>query len=275
LAQQAARRPQEAFVAWSHMKTQQHGKTMTGACLVALALLAAASAVGAVLGGERATALFNSAPLAAFWTLVAASLVAGLAFYRRVAGRPGFLGMHLGVLLVLLGAMYGSDAGHVFASRVFSSRKVPSGYLIIREGASTSTILSRPRFEEIGILPFSIRLNDFNVEYYDTPGVRVDFMIDVPGPVRDYTSDVSVVEQGAEVARKAIEVNHPLHYGGYHFYQHSYDSENEAYTILSVTSDSGLSVVYGGFILLCLGSFYGCWVQPALDAAKRRKRDGG
>ncbi|GAH13017.1 unnamed protein product, partial [marine sediment metagenome] len=64
--------------------------------------------------------------------------------------------------------------------------------------------------------------------------------------IRDYLSDIVVIENEKEVASKVIEVNHPLHYGGYHFYQHSYDSEAGKYTILLVTSDSGLYAVYGG-----------------------------
>ena len=32
-------------------------------------------------------------------------------------------------------------------------------------------------------------------------------------------------QDGKVVAAKDIEVNHPLHYGGYHFYQHSYGED--------------------------------------------------
>ena len=61
------------------------------------------------------------------------------------------------------------------------------------------------------------------------------------------------------VAAKTIEVNKPLHYGRFHFYQHSYDDQNHQYTVLSVASDSGLYCVYAGFLLLCLGTFWKLW----------------
>jgi hypothetical protein len=79
--------------------------------------------------------------------------------------------------------------------------------------------------------------------------------------IRDYFSDVVVIEDGKEIVGKMIEVNHPLHYGGYHFYQHSYDSQAHKYTILSVTSDSGLYAVYGGYWLLCLGVLWQFWFR--------------
>lgn len=83
------------------------------------------------------------------------------------------------------------------------------------------------------------------------------------GPVKDYISEIAVVEQGAVVAEKAIEVNGPLHHGGYHFYQHSYDAENGLYTVLLVKSDSGLTSVYAGFFLVCAGVFWQLWLKPA------------
>ena len=39
--------------------------------------------------------------------------------------------------------------------------------------------------------------------------------------VKDYISELEIVKDGQVVAAKNIEVNHPLYYGGYHFYQTS------------------------------------------------------
>lgn len=92
-------------------------------------------------------------------------------------------------------------------------------------------------------------------------GLQLSYVSQGPRVIRDYFSEVVVIENEKEVASKAIEVNHPLHYGGYHFYQHSYDSEAGNYTILSVTSDSGLYAVYGGYWLLCLGVLWQFWFR--------------
>jgi len=92
--------------------------------------------------------------------------------------------------------------------------------------------------------------------------------------VKDFKSDVAVLEEGQTTARKVIEVNHPLHYGGYHFYQHSYDDVGGQYTILLVKSDSGLRLVYGGFLLLGAGVFWWCWARPALSRLGKRRSNG-
>ncbi len=80
-------------------------------------------------------------------------------------------------------------------------------------------------------------------------------------PVKDFLSDVEVVKDNKVVTRKNIEVNKPLHYGGYLFYQQGYDSESGRYTVLGVTSDKGLGIVFLGYILLCAGVFWHFWLR--------------
>jgi hypothetical protein len=90
--------------------------------------------------------------------------------------------------------------------------------------------------------------------------------------VRDYVSDLEIVQNGKIVAAKEIEVNHPLHYGGYHFYQHSYGADERGeYTVLLVVSDSGLNLVYGGYMMLIAGVAWHFWGRRALIAMKSRR----
>ncbi|ODS32647.1 MAG: ResB-like c-type cytochrome synthesis protein [Candidatus Scalindua rubra] len=89
--------------------------------------------------------------------------------------------------------------------------------------------------------------------------------------VKDYKSILRVVEDGKTVLTKTIEVNDPLKYKGYVFYQSSYDPEGERYTGLQVTRNPGLIVVYSGFILLCVGVVFIFYVKPFL----RRKMKKG
>jgi len=79
--------------------------------------------------------------------------------------------------------------------------------------------------------------------------------------VKDFLSDVEVVKGNKVVTRKNIEVNKPLHYGGYLFYQQGYDSDTSRYTVLGVTSDKGLGIVFLGYILLCAGVFWHFWLR--------------
>ena len=91
--------------------------------------------------------------------------------------------------------------------------------------------------------------------------LQLSYVSQEPQVIRDFLSEVVVIKNGKEATKKVIEVNHPLHYGGYHFYQHSYDSEEGKYTVLSVTSDSGLFCVYAGYWALCLGVIWHLWIR--------------
>jgi len=88
-------------------------------------------------------------------------------------------------------------------------------------------------------------------------------------PVRDYVSRVTVMKDAKAVLQRAIEVNQPLHYGGYHIYQHSCDGQTQRYTILYAVKDSGVSLALAGFVLLGLGAAVQFWLQP------RRPKNGG
>ncbi len=473
--------------------------------LATTAALTVLSVAGAFRGAQRAAALFNSAPLIAFWILLVGSLAAGFFAFKRLIRSPGLLSMHVGALLILLGSMYGSAKGHEVANRLFGSRKVQSGYVVVREGKASNSIIDGEQ-SEIGRLPFSVHLKDFWLEHYEPegggwnlfvqvpgdhsggeeggeeagsggwhreavawkigedvglphlgatlrvldylPSARAEFaedsepllkitrsdgeavvlaaevgqkvsledpkltvrivkvfsnlrvvgsgenvdVVDQPGPAKnpalqvevqkedgtiaygyvmphfqmheqvaegleleysfpeavgaeadpesglpamhvlvtykgmelrewliatgsapvqldlrhlahvggsqpedhdhtvggsslyllkslgqisDYKSDVSVLEEGEVMERKVIELNDPLHYGGYHLYQHSYDPQNQSYTVLSVTSDSGLWMVYVGFFLLCAGVFLRLWLRPVSAYLIKGKRNGG
>jgi len=87
------------------------------------------------------------------------------------------------------------------------------------------------------------------------------FLLSYQRIIRDYISEVQVIKNNETVAEKSIEVNHPLHFGGYHFYQYSYDAQAGRYTVLGVVSDTGLNVVYTGFLMLCFGAFWHFWLR--------------
>lgn len=444
--------------------------------------------VAHLFGPQRPKELFNSWPLVIFWFAVAGLLAAGLAAFRRLVAAPAGLAMHLGALLVIAGAMWGSDKGHAMREALFGTVKVPSAYMPIMEGATEDRLFADDLQTPLAALPFGLHLRDFTVEHYpsdaatwallvvaptldaegnvagvqeqlrwrvgeelavphsdarltvlrylpharpayaegvrphvevalpggerlaldaevgreltirDAPPMRLKVVrvfsnlrvlgtgpgrrvIDAPGegdnpaaqvqvigpegvwlegyalametpvrspdgellanlrfsrpqpsgaeddpasdapamelllscggrqerrwlivprgagvarlalapiilgretadddmaammapdlylvrpvgPVSDYKSDLEVREGGRTVARRTVEVNDPLHYGGYHFYQYSYDSKHEAYTVLSAVSDSGLAAVYLGMALLALGAFGRFWAGP-------------
>ncbi|RDU71878.1 cytochrome C biogenesis protein [Helicobacter brantae] len=107
-------------------------------------------------------------------------------------------------------------------------------------GDSTYALNWGPRFIT---LPFSLRLDDFILERYagsNSPS--------------SYESIVQVIEGGESKSYK-IFMNNVLDYGGYRFFQSSYD-EDEQGTILSVNKDIGKYPTYAGYTLLILASLW-------------------
>lgn len=98
------------------------------------------------------------------------------------------------------------------------------------------------------------------------PGIPLHFtyQYQLPGPVKDYFNDLTIVKEGRSIDRYLLEVNGPLHFGGYYFYPYSYDMEQGKYTILSVASDSGLGLVYAGYLCLGFGIFRLCFRRISL-----------
>lgn len=106
-------------------------------------------------------------------------------------------------------------------------------------------------------------------------GLQLGYVSKRPPIVSGFFSDVVIIENGKDKISKTIEVNRPLHYGGYHFYQNSYDAEAGEYTILSVVSDSGLYGVYAGYWLLCLGVLWQFWLRritPGVNISKAKTK---
>ena len=312
------------------------------------------SIFGAFIGAGRAAQFFGSIPLVIFWAILVTLLCAGFVSLANLRKKPGLLLSHLGCLLILLGALWGSATAHELRAKYLKSEKIASGYMQIHEGHQKNTIVSGDGTAVLGTLPFSVALSDFWIEYYgassslhvgapgrepvelpavageklvlgnelptveiikafrnfrihlvegsrtvsDAPGAGSNPALEVEltaadgsksrhyvftgamaghgfsyegldliyhhgggGAIKDYKSDLAVLVEGDIVKRQIIEVNKPLHYGGYDFYQSSYDQERGSYTVLSVVSDSGLWLVYVGYILLCSGVIWQLWLR--------------
>lgn len=73
------------------------------------------------------------------------------------------------------------------------------------------------------------------------------------GGIQSYKSEIRVINEGAVVLSKTIQVNDPLHYKGYTFYQMSYDQESLAWTGLHVKRDPGVWLVYLGSLMMIAG----------------------
>jgi len=134
---------------------------------------------------------------------------------------------HLAFVIILLGAGI---------TRYFGTE----GVMSIREGEKSNTFITA-QDEEIKV-PFFIKLKDFELTRY--PGSNSP---------SSFSSEVTIIDKknSSEFEQK-IYMNNTLSYGGYKFFQTSYDTD-ELGTILSVNQDPGCTTTYVGYALLFLG----------------------
>ena len=83
--------------------------------------------------------------------------------------------------------------------------------------------------------------------------LEVQYSLGGSSYVKDYKSKLWIEEGGSRVLAKTIEVNDPLAYNGYNFYQASYDDKTLSWTGLQVVKDPGVPAMYVGFTMLCVG----------------------
>ena len=115
---------------------------------------------------------------------------------KRRLGNWGSLITHLSFVVLVIGALIGSSLGF-------------KGYLM--EGAGTTLPIQEIEISKGKISEtFSVRINSAEDRF-------------LPNGERDnWYTDMSIVENGEEVARKTLSVNHPFIYKGVTFYQASF-----------------------------------------------------
>lgn len=93
-------------------------------------------------------------------------------------------------------------------------------------------------------IPFSVKLNEFQLERY--PGSESP---------SSYASEVTVMDGDTKMPFR-IYMNNVLDYGGFRFYQASYDTDEKG-TLLAVNHDVlGTSTTYIGYFLMMVGMFF-------------------
>lgn len=93
-------------------------------------------------------------------------------------------------------------------------------------------------------IPFAVKLNEFQLERY--PGSESP---------SSYASEVTVLDGDTHMPFR-IFMNNVLDYGGFRFYQASYDTDEKG-TLLAVNHDLlGTSTTYIGYFLMMIGMFF-------------------
>jgi cytochrome c biogenesis protein len=107
--------------------------------------------------------------------------------------------IHIALLLILAGGLIGKFWG-------------VDGQLAIDQGEVAGAFQVEPRVEKP--LNFQVRLDKFQVSYYE-PG----------GSPKEFRSDLTFIQDGREVSRATCRVNEPVTFGGLTFYQSSYGAQ--------------------------------------------------
>ncbi len=198
--------------------------------LVLLLILAIGAAVGTFIENDFGTVRAKELVYNAWWYqlslfLISLNLIAVIDKTKmyRVKARTLF---HVSFIIILFGAAL----THYFGL---------DGMMHIREGEKSNIIVIG---EEQVETPFYIALEEFTLTRY--PGSR--------SPSEFYSELKVIDEVNDHTFESEVYMNHTLNYGGYKFFQTSYDSDEKG-TKLSVNKDPGVEVTYIGYTLLFLG----------------------
>jgi cytochrome c biogenesis protein ResB len=194
-------------------------------------LLGAATFVEQARGNAYASEhIYHSGWFCVLWGILVVASVAWIVRRRLWQRLPVFL-IHVAIIIILGGA----------ATSFLTSKE---GQMHIRTGTAENMFYN-PKEKQMELLPFALRLNAFNVEYY--PGTEAP---------SDFVSRVSIVQETQKAGEKIISMNHILEHQGYRFYQSSFDSDHQG-TILAVNYDPyGTPVTYFGYALLALAMMW-------------------
>ncbi|MDO8525744.1 MAG: cytochrome c biogenesis protein ResB, partial [Candidatus Omnitrophota bacterium] len=89
---------------------------------------------------------------------------------------------------------------------------------------------------------------------------------------KDFISKVTILKDRKELVKKDIRVNDPLRFGGYTFFQSTYDTEDLKWSGLQIVKDPGVPMVYAGFILLIIGLVIIFYVNPLIQRPRSKDR---
>ncbi len=210
-------------------------KITVGLLLILLVVLATGTIIESTQSREAAAQMVYGATwffvmLGLFSVNLAASMVDRWPWSK---GRLGFAILHGSMIVILVGSL------------TTEFTKVDS-QLALWEGQSGDSLIDQSKHRKGAEVPlgFTMRLDDFQIDHY--PGTQRPAM---------FRSLVTLTDgaTGTETQHK-IWMNHPLYWGGFKFFQSSYQMQGgREMSILSVSRDPGQTIVFWGYGLLVFG----------------------
>ena len=170
--------------------------------------------------------------------------------------RSGSLLTHLGLLIILLGALINTLLGE-------------SGFVSLPKGDNQAIFLTGNSGYRFKKLSFRASLDELSVSQpYPSPPPLVKGRISYPQEqnknltcpvgekqIQTIQGRINFFDTGGRIiAVKTIKINQPFSFKGYTFYLENYEPGYLNWVELKVTNDPGIPLVYAGFIFLNLGA---------------------
>lgn len=189
---------------------------------------------------------------AEWFSLLWAALTACALLYiiKRKMRKWNLLLLHLSMVIILVGALL---------TRLTSFK----GTIHLRTRETTNKYFESEKdraAKQAKELPFSIRLNQFSIEYHDGTDAAAD-----------YLSDITILD-GNRHTDGRVSINNILAHRGVRIYQSSYDEDGKGNTLAINGDPLGVPVTYLGYILLFL-SLTWLLIDPK-GSFRRLLRDG-
>jgi len=192
---------------------------------VVILMMAAATVIEKLLGSFKAfSVIYHNPVFIALWAITAISGVMYLVRRCSVRKTAVFL-LHIAFVMILAGALITMLTGK-------------NGSIHLRHGQPVAEWASDEGFRQP--LPFTLSLQEFNIEYYSGSMAA-----------SDYSSTVRLTDAD-EITTHTISMNNILKYHGYRFYQASYDEDFKGSTLQVSYDPWGVTITYTGYILLLI-----------------------
>jgi ABC-type transport system involved in cytochrome c biogenesis permease subunit len=175
---------------------------------------------------HAAAMIYESSWFSLLWIAMATTALYYLMATRILHKRLWVLLLHISFLIILLGAL---------ATRITGT----NAQIHLRQDDKATFYIDEWTGRKV-LLPFSISLQSFEIEYYDGTSFP-----------SNYISRVEVSDlQSGNTSTHIISMNNILRYNGYRFYQFSYHDDLEG-SILGVSFDRiGIPITYTGYYLM-------------------------
>lgn len=219
-----------AFAAYAYAGSNKVVSTLTGTATARILLTVGTLMVA--IEGTWSLQVHTSWPFVLYVLILLLSL--SLTSFCRIAGifhkvyslnarNVGFILNHFGMFVIIWASFFGSP-------------DVTRCKVMLHQGECTNLAVTQ---DLVSIpLPFSIALDRFEVEYYESQAAP-----------RQFKSTLNI-----DGHKMTTEVNAPCNYKGYTIYQDGYDRRHGRYSVLLLVNDPWYFVVVCGIAMLALGS---------------------